>query len=169
MAQSKSVIGRAALFTNDQTGAFSGCIASAPYKSGISVFVMVSTNVTWNLGFSHNSWSLSPGSVFPIVLTFDGRPPFNVNGRVISATGSSLTPTSGPSTPELQLEAMELASNFILKASLPNPRVLSRAETPPTLVNNGAAWKSDDAVGFVRIIPANDGVKGFRRGLCRGR
>jgi hypothetical protein len=76
-------------------------------------------------------------------------------------TGSSLTPTSGPSTPELQLEAMELASNFILKASLPNPRVLSRAETPPTLVNNGAAWKSDDAIGFVRIIPANDGVKGL--------
>jgi hypothetical protein len=232
-------------FTSDQSGVFTGCIASAPYKSGITVFVMVRANVTWNLGFSHNSWSLSPGAAFPIVLTFDGRPPFNVSGRVISAhtvsvdmpdrsdlikqfrastamsafvqgnlfqfnldktgillpalvncvqtinrdgiagakdfilpqrapgavarvsppqspeTGSSLTPTSGPSTPELQLEAMELASNFILKASLPNPRVLSRAETPPTLVNNGAAWKSDDAVGVVRIIPANDGVKGL--------
>jgi hypothetical protein len=72
-------------FTNDQSGAFTGCIATAPYKSGITVFVMVRENVTWNLGFSHNSWSLSPGSAFPIVLTFDGRPPFNVNGRVISA------------------------------------------------------------------------------------
>jgi hypothetical protein len=232
-------------FTNDQSGAFTGCIATAPYKSGITVFVMVRENVTWNLGFSHNSWSLSPGSAFPIVLTFDGRPPFNVNGRVISAhtvsvdmpdrsdlikqfrasttmsafaqgnlfqfnldktavllpalvncvqtvnrdgitgakdfilpqrapgavarvsppqspeTGSSLTPASGPSTPELQLEAMELASNFILKASLTNPRVLNRAETPATLVNNGAAWKSDDAIGFVRIIPAQDSVKGL--------
>ncbi len=230
-------------FTNDQTGAFTGCVASAPYRSGITVFVMVSANVTWNLGFLHNGWSLKPGSTFPIVLTFDGRPPFNVDGRVISAhsvsvdmpdtsdlikqfrasttmsafaqgnlfqfsldktsillpalvncvvtvnrdgiagardfilpqrapavaarggappqTGSSLTPGSGPSTPELQLEAMEFASNFILKASLNNPRVLSRAETPPTLVNNGAAWRSDDAIGFVRIIPGQGGLKGL--------
>jgi hypothetical protein len=226
-------------FTNDQTGAFSGCVASAPYKSGITVFVMVSANVSWNLGFSHNGWALKPGTAFPIVLTFDGRAPFNVEGKVISAhsvsvempdtsdlikqfrasttmsafaqgnlfqfnldrtgvllpalvncvvtvnrdgiagardfvlpavaaragappqTGSSLTPASGPSTPELQLEAMEFASNFILKASLNNPRVLSRSETPPTLVNNGAAWRSDDAIGFVRIIPAQGGLKGL--------
>lgn len=59
------------------------------------------------------------------------------------------------------MEALQLASNFILKASLSNPRVLSRAETPTTLVNNGAAWKADDAVGFVRIIPAQEGVKGL--------
>jgi hypothetical protein len=232
-------------FTNDQSGAFTGCIASAPYKSGITVFVMVSSNVTWNVGFSHQAWSLAPGSSFPIVLTFDGRPPFNVSAQVLSVhlakvdmpdnseiikqfrasrsmsafaqgnlfqfnldktgvllpalvncvqtinrdgltgakdfvlpqrapptvanispsqspdTGSSLRPASGPSSPELQFEAMELASNFILKASLNNPRVLSRAETPATLVNNGAAWKSDDAVGFVRIIPAQEGVKGL--------
>jgi hypothetical protein len=229
-------------FTNDQTGTFTGCIASANYKSGITVFVMVSNTTTWNLGFTHNNWSLKPGSAFPIVLTFDGRSPVNVNGRVISAqtvsvdmpdtsdlikqfrasttmsafaegnlfqfnldktgillpalvncvvtvnrdgiaaakdfvlpqrapaatarapssaTGSSLKPASGPSTPELQLEAMEFASNFILKAALNNARVLSRAETPATLVSNGAAWKSDDAIGFVRIVPAQGGVKGL--------
>jgi hypothetical protein len=77
-------------FTNDQTGAFTGCVASAPYKSGITVFVMVSSNVTWNLGFLHNGWSLKPGSTFPIVLTFDGRSPFNVDGRVISAHSVSV-------------------------------------------------------------------------------
>ena len=230
-------------FTNDTTGAFSGCVASAPYKSGITLLVMVSENVTWNLGFANGNWSLKPGANFPIVLTFDGRAPFNVNGRVISAhsvsvdmpdtsdlirqfrasttmsafaegnlfqfnldktgillpalvncvatvkrdgvagardfvlpqqppatgaraaaspqTGSSLTPASGPSTPELQIEAMEFASNFILKAALNNARVLSRAETPPTLVSNGAAWRSDDAIGFVRIIPAQAGLKGL--------
>jgi hypothetical protein len=230
-------------FTNDQTGAFTGCVASAPYKSGVTVFVMVNADLTWNLGFLHNNWSLKPGSAFPIVLTFDGRPPFNVDGRVISAhsvsvdmpdtselikqfrasttmsafaegnlfqfnldktgvllpalvncamtikrdgiagakdfvlpqrapataalaapspqTGNSLTPASGPSTPELQLEAMEFASNFILNASLNNARVLSRAETPATLVNSGAAWKSDDATGFVKIIPAQGSLKGL--------
>jgi hypothetical protein len=56
---------------------------------------------------------------------------------------------------------MEFASNFILKAALSNARVLSRAETPPTMVSNGAAWRSDDAIGFVRIIPAQGGVKGL--------
>ncbi|MDB5584548.1 MAG: trypsin-like serine protease with C-terminal domain containing [Bradyrhizobium sp.] len=230
-------------FTHDTTGAFTGCVASAPYKSGITVVVMVSPEVTWNLGFVNSNWSLKTGATFPIVLTFDGRPPFNVNGRVISAnsvsvdmpdtsdlikqfrasttmsafaegnlfqfnldktgillpalvncvatvkrdgvagardfvlpqrppataartapapqTGSSLTPASGPSTPELQIEAMEFASNFILKAALNNARVLSRAETPPTLVNNGAAWRSDDAIGFVRILPTQGGLKGL--------
>ena len=227
-------------FTNDQTGAFTGCIASANYQSGITVFVMVGANATWNLGFTNNTWSLKPGATFPIVLTFDGRAPVNVSGRVISArtvsvdmpdtsdlikqfrastamsafaegnlfqfnldkTGILLpalvncvatvkrggiaaakdfvlpqrapaasaraaspeaggTPAAGPSTAELQLEAMEFASNFILKAALNNARVLSRAETPPTLVSNGAAWRSDDAIGFVRIMPAQGGVKGL--------
>jgi hypothetical protein len=231
-------------FTHDETGAFTSCIASAPYKSGITVFVMVSANIAWNLGFSDNRWSLTPGKSFPIVLTFDGRPPFNVNGNPISKntvsvnmpdnsdlikqfrasttmsafaqgnlfqfnldkTGAllpalvncvqtinrdgiagakdfvlpsrppaavarvsppsspdsgSLRPDPGPSTPELQLEAIQLASNFILKASLNNPRLLGRSEMPPTLVNDGAAWKSDDAVGFVRIIPAKISVKGL--------
>lgn len=231
-------------FTDDQTGAFTSCIATAAYKSGTSLSVVVGSNVSWSLGFSNNNWTLKSGVSFPIVLTFDGRAPFNVTGAVIGEhlvgvtmpdnsdlikefrasktmsafaqgnlfqlsldqtgillpamvncvqtikrdglaaardfvvprhaqemaraapprppeTGSSLTPNSGPSTPEMQLEAMELASNFILKASLHNPRVLSRAETPPTIVNNGAAWKSDDATGFVRIIPPRDGIKGL--------
>lgn len=42
-------------FTHDTTGAFTGCVASAPYKSGITVVVMVSPEVTWNLGFVHNT------------------------------------------------------------------------------------------------------------------
>lgn len=235
-------------FTNNETGQFSSCIASAPYKSGITFFVMVSANVTWNIGFSKDTWTLTPGSTFPIVLTFDGKQPFNVTGHSISRNtvsvsmpdnsdlirqfrasstmsafaqgnlfqfnldrtsvllpalvncvqtinrdglagakdfvapakpqiaasqpqaqttnrspdpGSSLRPSSGPSNPELQIEAVQLASNFILKASLTNPRVLGASEAPTTLVNNGAAWKSDDATGFVRIIPASEGVKGL--------
>lgn len=61
---------------------------------------------------------------------------------------------------ELQIEAIELATNFILKASLKNPKVLSRSDTPATLAT-GAAWRSDDASGFVRIIPAQPGMKGL--------
>ncbi len=64
-------------------------------------------------------------------------------------------------SPEMQIEAIELASNFILKTSLRNPHVLSRAETPIAVAANGAAWKSDEAIGFVRIVPPSEGVKGL--------
>jgi hypothetical protein len=75
---------------------------------------------------------------------------------------SSLTANPPPSaSPELQIEAIELASNFILKTSLQNPRVLNRSETPIELAAYGAAWKSDEATGSVRIIPAQGETKGI--------
>ena len=62
---------------------------------------------------------------------------------------------------DMQIEAIELASNFILRTALRNPRVLSRAETPIAVASTGAAWSSDEAVGLVRIVPAKDGLKGL--------
>jgi hypothetical protein len=76
--------------------------------------------------------------------------------------GGSLKPQAPQNaSPEMQIEALELASNFILKTTLHNPRVLSRAETPIAVASHGAAWKSDEAVGFVRIVPPMDGIKGL--------
>jgi hypothetical protein len=59
------------------------------------------------------------------------------------------------------IEAMELATNFILKTALQNPRILSRSEISPSLVNNAAGWKSDEAYGFVRIIAQDGDTKGI--------
>jgi hypothetical protein len=64
-------------------------------------------------------------------------------------------------SPEMQIEAIELASNFILKTTLRNPRVLNRAETPIAVASSGAAWSSDEAFGFVRIVPPSEGIKGL--------
>ena len=76
--------------------------------------------------------------------------------------GTSLKADTGQNVPaEYQIEAIELATNFILKTALQNPKVLSRAETPVSLVSYGAAWKSDEAVGFVRIVPPQDNMKGL--------
>lgn len=229
-------------FTDDQTGTFSNCIASAPYKSGITLYVVVGANLNWSLGFSDGNWQLATGQVFPLALTFDGQSPFNVSATVLSgqlamvpmpdnsaliaqfrkakrmsafaagqlfqfdlngtavllpslvncvnktkqfgvanagdfavripsnkvaaatppAVGGSLKP-DGPNavSPDMQIEAIELASNFILKTGLRNPRVLSRAETPIAVAAGGAAWRSDEAFGFVRIVPPSDGVKGL--------
>ncbi|SRR6266540_425736 len=69
-------------------------------------------------------------------------------------------PQTAPS-PDLQIEAIELATNFVLKSALQNPRVLSRSETPSQFASFGAAWKSDEAAGAVRIIPPQPNLKGI--------
>jgi len=74
-------------FTNDQTGAFSHCVAGASYDSGIYFMVMIDQVAGWSLGFQHSKWSLTNNQSFPIALTFDGKPPFYVQGV---AVGESL-------------------------------------------------------------------------------
>ncbi|MGI8724738.1 MAG: hypothetical protein ACR2J1_05180 [Methyloceanibacter sp.] len=77
---------------------------------------------------------------------------------------SSLKPGESPTSelsPELQIEAIQLATNFMLKSRLPNPRVLARGETPVEFASFGAAWTSDEAVGAVKIIPADPSIKGI--------
>jgi hypothetical protein len=78
-------------------------------------------------------------------------------------TASSLQPNRPQEgSAELQLEAMQIASNFILKASsLSHPSMLSRSETPVSVVSTGAAWKADNGTGFVRIIPQQPNVVGL--------
>lgn len=233
-------------YTDTKTGEFSSCIASASYKSGINFGVLVSKTYNWMLAFTHPSWTLSEGQKFPIVLSFDGRNTFNVDGVAVAKTtvfvpmpdnsaliksfraaramsafaqgnlfqfnlngtsvlipalvscvktinaggiaaatdfsvgvrtatpklvGPAAPPTTASSlepsrpqegSPELQLEAMQLASNFILKAtSLSHPSLVGRSETPVSIASTGAAWKADNATGFVRIIPPQPNVAGL--------
>ncbi|MDU6139881.1 MAG: hypothetical protein E6645_32375, partial [Bradyrhizobium sp.] len=52
-------------FTDDNTGQFTSCVASASYKSGINFGVLALPNFNWALAFIHPSWSLSQGQKFP--------------------------------------------------------------------------------------------------------
>ncbi|MGJ4905667.1 hypothetical protein ACQR0V_29155 [Bradyrhizobium sp. HKCCYLS2058] len=234
-------------YTDDNTGKFSSCIASASYKSGINFGVLALPTYNWALAFIHPGWSLSQGQKFPIVLSFDGRNSYNVEGsmwsanmvvvpmpndssliksfraartmsafaqgnlfqfdlngtsvllpslancvRMINAGGlaaatnftvqpgahsaqrqaapagaaPAATASTQPSraaedSPELQLEAMQIASNFILKASLSHPAILGGGERPVWLTSGGVAWKADNATGFVRIVPPQRNVDGL--------
>ena len=67
----------------------------------------------------------------------------------------------GESPEDHKLEAMEIATNFILKSSLQSPKILSRTEIPATLVSDGAAWKSEEASGTVKIVPGDGNLKGI--------
>lgn len=80
--------------------------------------------------------------------------------RLLPSNNNSGASPPAPS-PELQIEAVALATNFMLGAQLQNPKVMSPAETPPALANVGAAWKSDEASGFVMIVEPSSGLKGL--------
>lgn len=71
-------------FTNDKTGEFSHCGATAIYQNGIIFVVMIDVTPSWSLGFAHDSWNLASGKAFPIQLTFDGQAPVNVHGIAIT-------------------------------------------------------------------------------------
>jgi S1-C subfamily serine protease len=72
-------------YTNDKNGAFTHCAAGTTYQSGIYFVVSIGENGSWQLGFAHESWRLTAGEAFPLALTFDGQPSFNVYGMPIGA------------------------------------------------------------------------------------
>lgn len=53
-------------FTNDNTGAFSHCAASARYKSGITLLFSVTGDGVWSMGFSSPTWELAPNTTYPV-------------------------------------------------------------------------------------------------------
>jgi S1-C subfamily serine protease len=72
-------------YTNEKDGSFTHCAAGTSYKSGVYFVVSVGEDLSWRLGFAHENWKLTPGTSFPLALTFDGQPAFNVQGIPIEA------------------------------------------------------------------------------------
>jgi hypothetical protein len=71
---------------------------------------------------------------------------------------SSLKPEASD---HYKIEAMEIATNFILKTALKSPRLLGQSEMPATLASNSAAWQSEEAYGSVKILPPEGDMKGI--------
>lgn len=58
-------------FTDDQSGLFSTCVASATYRSGITLYVQVDTTFSWALGFSSPNWNMEVNSDIPLQYRID--------------------------------------------------------------------------------------------------
>ena len=69
--------------------------------------------------------------------------------------------STGVSDEKFELESLRLATNFVLRAQLSNAKMLDRSEFPIAMASFGAAWKSDDLLGAVKIIPAENNLKGI--------
>lgn len=69
-------------YTNDETGQFSHCATSVPYRSGISLLFSIGANFRWRMGFVNVSWNLTAGDTYPIVYRVDNGSPITATARV---------------------------------------------------------------------------------------
>ncbi|TPQ36830.1 serine protease [Bradyrhizobium guangdongense] len=60
-------------FSNDETGAFSHCAATAPYANGVVLVIGQNASGAWLLGFGSPSFRLNKGDSAPIDVIFDGQ------------------------------------------------------------------------------------------------
>ncbi len=81
-------------YTSDETGAFTSCLASASYNSGITMIVKVDREFVWEIGFSSNTWSFSPGEDIRLRFRIDKSRWENVTATAYSNTGV-LVPMDG--------------------------------------------------------------------------
>jgi hypothetical protein len=72
------------VFTNDQSGRFSHCAASANYRNGLTLLFSVSESLEWAIGFSSPEWRLTPGRDFDVEFRIDGGRVHNVRGRAVT-------------------------------------------------------------------------------------
>jgi hypothetical protein len=92
--------------------------------------------------------SAAPPLAFTSVAPVISVPPSTATASVLSLR----TPTAN--------EEVQLATNFFTKARLPDARLVV-ADKPPALADFDAVWRSEDAAGAVKIIPAEPDVRGI--------
>ena len=67
----------------DRAGAFSHCIMSAKYNSGITLYFLLFRNHDLFIGVSAPDWSLSPHSPYTMTLVIDGKTIRSAPGTVL--------------------------------------------------------------------------------------
>src|SRR5262245_39900728 len=60
-------------FSNDQTGAFSHCAATAPYANGVILVVAQNSAGSWLLSFASPGYKFNKGENTAIDVIFDGQ------------------------------------------------------------------------------------------------
>ncbi len=125
-----------AAYTDEKTGAFSHCVASVPYRSGITLaFSIDAGGNSWRMALTNSAWNLPAGKQYPISYTIDGRIPATDNANVLDATtivvelpansdlfqlfqtGSRLTVGAAGDTFPFDLRKSQRVLDFTLKCS----------------------------------------------------
>jgi len=84
-------------YTDDNTGLFNHCAASAGYNSGLGLIVSVGRDYNWEIAIVNPAWKLAAGSQHSLGFRIDGGPWLDSPG---SASGQTVLeiPMSGDST-----------------------------------------------------------------------
>ena len=62
-------------YSNDQTGLFNHCAASAVYNSGIALMFAIGRTYQWSFGFFNPAWQVPAGQIYNIAVSIDGSAP----------------------------------------------------------------------------------------------
>jgi hypothetical protein len=62
-------------YSNEQTGSFNHCAASASYKSGVLLVFYVGADYSWAMTFANLKWSLKPGNEYSVRYWIDTNEP----------------------------------------------------------------------------------------------
>jgi hypothetical protein len=71
-------------YTDERTGDFTHCSAGVAYDSGINMFILVTNDHRWWLGFINPRWSFAPNEKMPVELRFDEGPRLAMTAMVPS-------------------------------------------------------------------------------------
>lgn len=72
-------------YTNNDTGRFTHCAASAQYRSGLTLIFSVTESLDWGISFLNPEWNIREGRVLDIDYRID-------NGRVNNASARAISP-----------------------------------------------------------------------------
>jgi hypothetical protein len=83
-------------YSSDETGRFSHCAASAPYRNGVNLLFMVNRQYEWGVGFLSPKFSLTKGRTIRVGLALDESREEIVNAYAVDTNfvRISLSPTS---------------------------------------------------------------------------
>lgn len=73
----------AGAYTNDSTGAFSHCAASAVYRSDIGLMFSINRDFHWSMGLFGADWRLPVGTRYPVAYSVDQLPPTRATALAI--------------------------------------------------------------------------------------
>jgi hypothetical protein len=71
-------------YTNDQTGRFSHCAASAQYRNGLLLLFSVTESFQWSIGFSNQDWNLRQGREVDVDFRIDGGRNHSIRANAVT-------------------------------------------------------------------------------------
>jgi hypothetical protein len=76
IAGSKTMAGHWEVYAFEQDGRFSHCAMSAVYKSGMTMYFSISSELTWRVGWSHPEWKSLKNHSSDIAAYVDDNGPY---------------------------------------------------------------------------------------------